>query len=54
MMDGDGSRRPSDESGRSLSLPACLSILAAILALASTVELPMGRKIWGVSGQPGI
>ena len=54
MTDSDGSRRPSDESGRSLSVPACLGVGAAILALASSVELAMGRKIWGVSGQPGL
>lgn len=54
MTDSDGSRRPSDESGRSLSVPACLGVGASILALASSVELAMGRKIWGVSGQPGL
>ena len=54
MTDSDGSRRPSDESGQSLSVPACLGVGAAILALAAAVELAMGRKIWGISGQPGI
>jgi hypothetical protein len=27
---------------------------ASIIALAAALELAMGRKIWGISGQPGI
>jgi Protein of unknown function (DUF2585) len=27
---------------------------ASILALAAAIELAMGRKIWGIGGQPGI
>ncbi len=27
---------------------------ASILALAAAIELAMGRKIWGISGQPGV
>jgi hypothetical protein len=54
MIDGAGARRPSQEPRQPLSVPACLGLGAAILALASSVELAMGRKIWGVAGQPGI
>src|ERR1700681_2786966 len=27
---------------------------ASIIALAAVIELAMGRKIWGIAGQPGI
>ncbi len=27
---------------------------ASIIALAASLELAMGRKIWGISGQPGV
>jgi hypothetical protein len=54
MIEGAGARRPSQEPPQPLSVPACLGLGAAILALASSVELAMGRKIWGVSGHPGI
>jgi hypothetical protein len=45
-----------DKSGepQSLSTPACLGVGAAILALAASVEFAMGRKLWGLSGEPGI
>ncbi|MEA2648406.1 MAG: hypothetical protein QOG61_841 [Candidatus Binataceae bacterium] len=39
---------------RSLPRLAYLGAGATILALAGALELAMGRKIWGISGQPGI
>jgi hypothetical protein len=27
---------------------------AAVVATAASIELAMGRRIWGISGQPGI
>jgi len=36
------------------STATCCAIGAAILAFAASAELAMGRKIWGISGQPGI
>jgi hypothetical protein len=33
---------------------ACLGVGAAILALAASVEFSMGRKLWGLSGEPGV
>ena len=54
MTDSDDSHRRLERPRRALSVPACLGLGAAILALASSVELAMGRKIWGVAGQPGI
>jgi len=39
---------------RSLPRLAYVGAGATILALAGALELAMGRKIWGISGQPGI
>jgi hypothetical protein len=39
---------------RSLPRLAYVGAGATILALASALELAMGRKVWGISGQPGI
>jgi hypothetical protein len=36
------------------SAATCWATGAAILALAASAELAMGRKIWGISGEPGI
>jgi hypothetical protein len=43
-----------DDGGRRLPAIGYVGIGAAILAIASSVELAMGRKIWGVGGEPGI
>jgi hypothetical protein len=32
----------------------CATAGAALIGLAGAAELAMGRKLWGVSGQPGI
>jgi Protein of unknown function (DUF2585) len=45
-MAGDGGRR--------LPTLGYFGIGAAILAIASSVEFAMGRRIWGVAGEPGI
>jgi hypothetical protein len=47
---------PKDEEDERppLSTRASLGIGAAMLAFASAVELAMGRKVWGVGGQPGL
>ena len=37
-----------------LSTAACWALGGATIALAAIAELAMGRKIWGVSGEPGI
>ena len=39
---------------RSLPRLAYVGAGATILVLAGALELAMGRKIWGISGQPGI
>jgi hypothetical protein len=44
----------SDETRRPIPRLAYVSAGATILGLAGVLELAMGRKIWGVSGQPGI
>jgi hypothetical protein len=44
----------SDETRRPIPTLAYVSAGATILGLAGLLELAMGRKIWGVSGQPGI
>jgi hypothetical protein len=45
-----------DKSGEQqrLSALACLGVGASILAVAASVEFAMGRKLWGLSGEPGI
>ena len=37
-----------------ISTKAAWAIGAATIALAAVAELAMGRKIWGISGQPGV
>ena len=37
-----------------ISTSACWALGAATIALAAVAELAMGRKIWGISGQPGV
>ena len=37
-----------------LSIVAGWALGAATIAFAASVELAMGRKIWGISGEPGI
>ena len=37
-----------------ISTAASWAIGVAIMALAASVELINGRKIWGISGQPGV
>lgn len=44
----------ADEGGRRLPTLGYVGIGAAILAIASSVEFAMGRKTWGVGGEPGI
>ena len=36
------------------SVPASVLGVVTLFAIAATVELAMGRKLWGVSGQPGL
>jgi Protein of unknown function (DUF2585) len=36
------------------STAACWALGAAIIAFAAVAELAMGRKMWGISGQPGV
>jgi hypothetical protein len=36
------------------SAAACWALGAGTLAFAAIAELAMGRKIWGISGQPGV
>jgi len=36
------------------STAACWAFGGAIIALAAIAEIAMGRKIWGISGQPGV
>src|SRR6266853_1243487 len=35
-------------------VPASVLGVVTLFAIAATVELAMGRKLWGVSGQPGL
>ena len=42
------------EDPQRLSTLACLGVGATVLALAASVEFAMGRKLWGLSGEPGI
>ena len=44
----------ADDRRRRFPTLAYFGAGAAILALAGAIELAMGRKIWGVGGQPGI
>jgi hypothetical protein len=37
-----------------LSAAACWAFGGAIIAFAAVAELAMGRKIWGIGGQPGV
>lgn len=37
-----------------LSNAACWALGAATIALAAIAELAMGRKIWGIGGEPGV
>ena len=32
----------------------CFGMAAAIFAIAASTELAMGRKLWGISGEPGL
>lgn len=32
----------------------CAAVAAALLGLAAAAEFAMGRKLWGISGEPGI
>ena len=36
------------------SAAACWAFGSAIIGLAAIAELAMGRKIWGISGEPGV
>ena len=36
------------------STAACWAFGGATIALAAIAEIAMGRKIWGISGQPGV
>ena len=36
------------------SAAACWALGAAAIAFAAVAELMMGRKLWGISGQPGV
>jgi hypothetical protein len=46
--------RSDSDKGVSLSLSRFLAIGAAIFGIAAGAEFAMGRKLWGVSGQPGL
>jgi hypothetical protein len=37
-----------------ISITTAWAIGAATIAMAAIVELAMGRKIWGISGEPGV
>jgi alkylhydroperoxidase/carboxymuconolactone decarboxylase family protein YurZ len=39
---------------RQVPLWACIAAAAAMFATAAAVERAMGRKLWGISGQPGV
>ncbi|MGZ6252414.1 MAG: hypothetical protein ACXWM1_05020 [Candidatus Binataceae bacterium] len=32
----------------------CAMVAAALIGLAAAAEFAMGRKLWGLSGEPGI
>jgi Protein of unknown function (DUF2585) len=44
----------ASNNGERHTARAYLGAGASIIALAAAIELAMGRKIWGVGGQPGI
>jgi hypothetical protein len=37
-----------------ISTAACWAIGGATIAFAAVAEIAMGRKLWGISGQPGV
>ncbi len=43
-----------NDTPRRPPLWACLTSAAALIATAAAVERAMGRKLWGISGQPGL